>query len=64
MVLGCPMEVTTDSSRLWKLAGVLATEPMRWRPVRKAVAGERSRVLVSSNVRPRGRICSRPLRYG
>jgi hypothetical protein len=54
MVEGCPMDVTTDSSRLWKLEAVLATEPMRCRPVTKELGGERSRVLRSSRVRPRG----------
>jgi hypothetical protein len=55
MVDGWPMEVTTDSSRLWKLDEVLVTEPMRWRPVTNAFGGDLSRVLFSSSVRPRGR---------
>jgi hypothetical protein len=54
MVDGWPMEVTTDSSRLWKLDEVLATEPMRCRPVTNEFGGDLSRVLFSSSVRPRG----------
>lgn len=63
MVEMWPMEVTTDSSRLWKLDGVLATEPMRWRAATNRFDGDRSRVLLSSRVLVRGRVCSRAFLY-
>lgn len=65
MVEGCPMDVTTDSSRLWKVVAELATEAMRCRPVTKELGGDFSLVLFSSSVRPRGLMlaaCSRPFR--
>jgi hypothetical protein len=54
---GCPMEVTTASSRAWKLAEAAeCTEPMRCRLVTKRFDGDRSRVERSSSVRVLGRV--------